>query len=163
MEIVKKLLLGGILLGACGGSANLEPESIGRLAFDFLKANNFTGYYTTLVATPTMVERTCPGLAGVTRYFDSGNGSPRVQEDRFIACRAAIDFSRATLREVRIIPRAEELTPPECVLPILSRDVVGVVQVGAETFYFTVSKVMQFSGGWRAYDRLKDCGNVPPS
>jgi hypothetical protein len=160
-------LLVCVLVASCGGggtTGGLTPEQIGQKAFDLLKADNFTGYYTQLVATPTMVKATCPGLAPalVDRYFESQEGSVRLQEERFVECRANIDFSQATLSRVRVRQKTQELTPPECVQPILRVDVNVDVRVGGDTFYFTVGDVMQFTGGWRAYRRLKDCGNVEP-
>jgi hypothetical protein len=146
----------------CGGQDSLTPEIIGQKAFEYLKADNFTAYYTSLVATPAIVRQTCPGLAGIDRYFDSGEGASRPQEDRFIECKAVIDFSQATLVGVTVVPRTQELAAPECVYTILNVDLVGRVRVGSQEFTFTVPGTMQFIRGWRVYKRIKDCGPVTP-
>jgi hypothetical protein len=146
----------------CGGQDALTPEVIGQKAFEYLKADRFTDYYTSLVATPAIVSQTCPGLAGIERYFELGEGSSRPQEDRFIACRQAIDFSQATLVGVTVVPRTQELAAPECVYTILNVDIVGRVRSGGQEYVFTVPGTMQFIRGWRVYKRIKDCGPPPP-
>ena len=150
----------------CGGESPLTPEVIGQKAFEYLKADRFTDYYTSLVATPAIVTQTCPGLAGIERYFESGEGSPRAQEDRFIECRQrlsqSVDLAQATLLDVRVVPKTQELAAPECVYTILNVDVVVRGRAGGQEFTFTVPGTMQFIRGWRVYKRIRDCGPVTP-
>jgi hypothetical protein len=147
---------------SCGGQNALTPEDVGRLTFNYLKNNDFTGYFTTLVATPAIVVQTCPGLAGIDRYFDTGEGGQQPQQDRFLTCRMAIDFTNAVYVGTTVVPQTSELVPPACNLPIDRADAVVTVRVGTDSYYFTVTDVTHFVAGWRVYKRINNCGTTPP-
>jgi hypothetical protein len=142
---------------SCGGQAALTPEIIGQQTFDALKADNFTQYFTTLVATKTIVGALCPGLPGIERYFESGEGSERLQNDRWVACRQVIDFSKATRTGVTVERKSPELVTPQCSNAIENVDVKVSVEVDGRAGSFTVGGIMQFGAGWRVYRRIKDC------
>jgi hypothetical protein len=152
-----------VLCAACGGQAALTPDDIGRRAFAFLKADDFTSYFTQIVVTPAIARQTCPGIIGADRFFESGEGSERQQSERFVQCRANVDFARAVLSRVRVQRKSPELVPPQCPLPLERVDVIVDLTVDGDLHYFVVSDVTQFGGGWRAYRRLRDCGTVDPA
>lgn len=162
---MKNLLFAVSLFGlvACGDSVNLTPELIGRLAFDHLKGDNFPAYLSAVVVTKAQTQAICPNLVGIDRYFDSGDGSARAQEDSFIECRTNIDFSNATLTNVTVDRLSATLARPECASTLERVNVYVEVNVGGTPHYFTVSDVMLFPVGWRAYRQIKNCGTTNPA
>lgn len=155
------VLASGMLLG-CGGDASLTPELIARQTFDLLKADKFSTYFTTLAANTAIVTPLCPGLAGLTRYFESGEGAEGPQNDRWVECRAAVDFSKATFVRSTVTPKANStLVPPSCAQPLIQVDARVEVNVAGKAATFTVADITQFDSGWRAYGRLKNCSTAP--
>lgn len=154
--------LGCVLLAGCGGqAAQLVPETMGKRAFELLKTDDFTKYFTEIVATPTIVRALCPARAGLERYFDTGEGGEIAQRQRWDLCRSQVDFTKATFVAVRTELRPSELVTPECAQPIVQVDVHVSVTVDGKAGSFTIRDVMQFGSGWRAYRRLDKCSVEP--
>lgn len=154
-------IAGACLTASCGGSAALTPELIGQQAFELLKADNFTDYISGVVANVAIVSPLCAGLPGLMRYFDSGEGAERPQNDRWVECRAAVDFSKAIFVRANATQNANStLVPPSCAMPLIQVDVKVDLTVGGKAATFTIADVTQFNTGWRAYGRLKNCSTA---
>ena len=151
----------GLALGCGGQGTQLVPETMGKRAFDLLRADDFTKYFTEIVTTPTIVRALCPAKPGVERYFDSGEGSEMSQRDRWDQCRSQIDFGKAVFVGVRTELRPSDLGTPECAQPIVQVDVFVDVSVQGRPGTFAIRAVMQFGAGWRAYGRLDRCSVQP--